>query len=140
MAILGIQYFSIAVNDIDAAVERYVRAFGLKKRTEVQDTRWGFKNCMVGTDEGNLIEVIAPSQPDSALARFMKMREGPAYPGGEGIYLVGMRVEDTAAQISMAAGQGLKVTTEPDSPTSAWIHPATNGNVMLEFNQAQPPA
>ena len=140
MAILGIQYFSIAVNDIDAAVERYTKAFGLKKRSEVQDTRWGFKNCMIGNDEGNLIEVISPSSPDSALARFMKMREGDAYPGGEGIYLVGMRVDDTAGQIAMATGAGLKVNTEAESPTSAWIHPATNGNVMLEFNQAQPPA
>ncbi len=140
MAILGIQYFSIAVNDIDAAVERYTKAFGFKKRTEVADTRWGFKNCMIGTEAENIIEVIAPSSADSALARFMKMREGPAYPGGEGIYLVGMRVDDTAAQIAMATGAGLKVNTEPESPTSAWIHPATNGNVMLEFNQAAPPA
>jgi Glyoxalase/Bleomycin resistance protein/Dioxygenase superfamily len=140
VAILGIQYFSIAVNDIDAAVERYTKAFGLKKRTEVIDTRWGFRNCMIGNDEGNLIEVISPSSPDSALARFMKMREGPAYPGGEGVYLVGMRVDDTAGQIAMAKGAGLKVTTEAESPTSAWIHPATNGNVMLEFNQAAPPS
>lgn len=140
MAILGLQYFSIAVNDIDAAVERYTKAFGLKKTTEVQDTRWGFRNCMLGNDDGNLIEVISPMSADSALGRFMKMREGVAYPGGEGIYLVGMRVDDVASQISMANAAGLKVTTEPESPTSAWIHPALNGNVMLEFNQAQPPA
>lgn len=140
MAILGIQYFSIAVNDIDAAVARYTKAFGLKATTEVQDTRWGFRNCMLGNDDGNLIEVIAPSSPDSALARFMKMREGVAYPGGEGLYLIGMRVDDVASQITMATGAGLRVNTEPESPTSAWIHPASNGNVMLEFNQAQPPA
>lgn len=140
MAILGLQYFSIAVNDIDAAVERYTKAFGLKKTTEVQDTRWGFRNCMLGNDDGNLIEVISPMSGDSALGRFMKMREGVAYPGGEGIYLVGMRVDDVGSQISMANAAGLKVTTEPESPTSAWIHPALNGNVMLEFNQAQPPA
>ncbi len=142
VAILGIQYFSIAVNDIDAAVERYVKAFGLKKRTEVQDTRWGFKNCMIGTEEGNLIEVISPSSADSALARFMKMREGPAYPGGEGIYLVGMHIDkdSVGAQIAMATSAGLKVNTEAESPRSAWIHPATNGNVMLEFNEAAPPA
>ncbi len=142
MAILGIQYFSIAVNDIDAAVERYVKAFGLTKRTEVTDTRWGFKNCMIGTEDENLIEVIAPSSADSALARFMKMREGVAYPGGEGIYLVGMRIgtDSVASQIAMATGAGLKVNTEAESPRSAWIHPATNGNVMLEFNEAAPPA
>jgi methylmalonyl-CoA/ethylmalonyl-CoA epimerase len=140
VAILGIQYFSIAVNDIDAAVERYTKAFGFKKHTDIVDTRWGFKNCMIGNDDGNLIEVISPSRPDSALARFMKMREGPAYPGGEGIYLVGMRVDDVTTHITMATGAGLKVNTEAESPQSAWIHPATNGNVMLEFNQAQPPA
>lgn len=140
MAILGIQYFSIAVNDIEEAVKRYETQFGLKRTTEIQDTRWGFKNCMLGNDDGNLIEVIAPSSEDSALARFMKMREGPAYPGGEGLYLIGMRVDDVHAQIAMAKDGGARITTEEESPRSAWVHPAANGNVMLEFNEAAPPA
>ena len=140
MSILGIQYFSVAVNDLEAASKRYQEAFGLKQRTEIVETRWGFRNCMLGNDEGNLIELISPSSPDSALARFMKMRDSDAYPGGEGLYLIGMRVDDVSGAKTMAQAAGLRITTEDESPNSAWIHPASNGNVMLEFNQAQPPA
>ena len=140
MSILGIQYFSVAVNDLEAAIKRYEQAFGLKQRSEIADTRWGFRNCMIGNDEGNLIELISPSSPDSALARFMKMRDSDAYPGGEGLYLVGLRVDDVEAAKQQALGGGLRITTEDESPRSAWIHPASNGNVMLEFNEAQPPA
>jgi catechol 2,3-dioxygenase-like lactoylglutathione lyase family enzyme len=140
MSILGIQYFSVAVNDLEAAVKRYQEAFGLKQRSEIAETRWGFRNCMIGNDDGNLIELISPSGADSALARFMKMRDSDAYPGGEGLYLVGMRVDDVAGAKEMAKAAGLRITTEDESPRSAWIHPASNGNVMLEFNEAQPPA
>ncbi len=140
MSILGIQYFSVAVNDLEAAIKRYEQAFGLKQRTEIVDTRWGFRNCMIGTDEENLIELISPSREDSALARFMKMRDSDAYPGGEGLYLVGLRVDDVEAAKEMATGAGIRITTEEESPRSAWVHPASNGNVMFEFNEAQPPA
>lgn len=140
MSILGIQYFSVAVNDLEAAVKRYEQAFGLNQRTEIVETRWGFRNCMIGNDDGNLIELISPSSEDSALARFMKMRDSDAYPGGEGLYLVGLRVDDVAGAKGMATAAGIRITTEDESPRSAWVHPASNGNVMLEFNEAQPPA
>ncbi|MGK2965424.1 MAG: VOC family protein [Tepidiformaceae bacterium] len=138
MGITGINYFSVAVNDIEAAAARYEKQFGLKRRTEYEDTRWGFRNCMIGNDEQNFIELITPTRDDSALARFMKMREGPAYPGGEGIYLVGMRVGDLMEQVDRAKAGGARVTLEEESPNLAWIHPALNGNVMLEFGL--PPA
>jgi catechol 2,3-dioxygenase-like lactoylglutathione lyase family enzyme len=140
VAIQGINYFSIAVNDLDEAIERYTKVFGLKQRGEVQETRWGFKNCMIGTDETSFIELIAPSDENSALARFMKMRAGPAYPGGEGIYLVGLRVDDVDEDRQRLEAAGLKMNTEPESPRLAWVHPATNGNVMLELGQPAPPA
>jgi len=140
MAVTGLQYFSIAVHDIEAAAERYTKMLGLTQTTEIQDTRWGFRNCMLGIGDTNVIELISPSSPDSALARFMKMREGDAYPGGEGLYLVGFQVDDVKSTIASAEGVGARVTTEAESPRSAWVHPASNGNVMLEFNEAAPPA
>ena len=138
MSILGIQYFSVAVNDIEQTVERYERALGLKQTTEISETSFGFKNCWLGTDDANLIEVISPHSDDSALARFMNMRRGEAYPGGEGIYLVSLRVADVRAAVEEAEAAGLRVTTEPESPRTAWVHPATNGNVMIELNEAAP--
>jgi predicted enzyme related to lactoylglutathione lyase len=128
------QYFSVAVRDLDAAIERYERYFGLKQTSEVNEQRWGFRGCMMGTDDGNMIELIEPSRDDSALKRFMDMRAGEAYPDGEGLYLVGMQVDDIEAAVQRVEAGGGKVTREAESPNSAWVHPLSNGNVLVELN------
>ena len=54
---------------------------------------------MLGTDEGPMLEMIEPMRDDSALKRFMDLRQGDAYPDGEGLYLVGMQVADLEAAV-----------------------------------------
>ncbi|MBM3140532.1 MAG: hypothetical protein FJZ92_10135 [Chloroflexi bacterium] len=140
MATTGLQYFSVATNDIEATIRRYCEGLGLEQTSEVREQRWGFKGAMLGIGGQNVIEVVQPSNPESALARFMKMRAGDAYPGGEGIYLIGVRVDSIAEAVKQAKAAGLRVTLEPESPHTAWIHPASNGNVMIELSEPRPPA
>jgi hypothetical protein len=55
---------------------------------------------MLGTDEGPRLEMIEPLRDDSALKRFMDLRQGNAYPGGEGACSwVGMQVADLEAAV-----------------------------------------
>lgn len=129
------QYFSVAVRDLEAGIKRYEEMFGLKQTGEIFEQRWGFRGVMMGNDDGNMLELISPQRDDSALKRFMDMRSGDAYPDGEGLYLVGMEVEDIEEAVQRAEAAGGTVTREEESPTSAWIHPLSNGNVMVEFNQ-----
>lgn len=132
------QYFSVAVRDLEAAIERYQTYFGLKQTGEITEQRWGFRGCMMGTDDGHMIELISPMREDSALKRFMDMRSGEAYPDGEGLYLVGMHVDDIEEAVRRVEAGGGKVTREEDSPNSAWVHPLSNGNVMVELNAINP--
>ena len=89
-----IRYFSIAVTDLDEAVAKYEKLFGLKLMSEPNVQRWGFKGVMIGNGEDRMVEVIQPTDPDSALSRFMKERAIPSNPNGEGIYLVSIEVDD----------------------------------------------
>lgn len=132
---MRLQYFSVAVRDLEAGIERYERYFGLKRTSEITEQRWGFRGCMMGTDDGHVLELIQPVREDSALLRFMDMRSGEAYPGGEGLYLVGFEVEDAAEAAARVEAAGGVVTREEESPRSAWVHPLANGNVLVELNE-----
>lgn len=129
------QYFSVAVRDLEAGIKRYEEMFGLKQTGEIFEQRWGFRGVMMGNDDGPMLELISPGDGESALKRFMDMRSGEAYPDGEGLYLIGMEVEDIGEAVQRARDAGATVTLEDESPTSAWVHPLSNGNVFVEFNQ-----
>ena len=129
------QYFSVAVRDLEAGIKRYEAMFGLKQTGEIFEQRWGFRGVMMGNDDGHILELVSPQREDSALQRFMDMRSGEVYPDGEGLYLVGMEVDDIGEAVERARGAGATVTIEEESPNSAWVHPLSNGNVFVELNQ-----
>ncbi|MEZ4554507.1 MAG: VOC family protein [Dehalococcoidia bacterium] len=133
MGDIRFQYFSVAVRDLEEGMKRYEQFFGLKPVGEIMEQRWGFRGVMLGTDEGAILELISPMREDSALKRFMDMREGDAYPDGEGLYLVGMQVDDLAATVARIEAAGGKITREEESPNAAWVHPLSNGNVLVEL-------
>ena len=56
---------------------------------------------------------------DSALKRFMDLRQGEAYPDGEGLYLVGMQVADLEAAVKRvedAGGDGSPASRKRTTP------------------------
>ncbi len=114
-------------------IKRYEEFFGLKPVGEITEQRWGFRGVMLGTDDGAVLELISPQRDDSALKRFMDMREGDAYPAGEGLYLVGMQVDDLEGTVSRIEAAGGRITREAESENAAWVHPLSNGNVLVEL-------
>lgn len=133
MADIRFQYFSVAVRNLEEGMKRYEQFFGLRPVGEITEQRWGFRGVMLGTDEGAILEMIEPVREDSALKRFMDLRQGDAYPNGEGLYLVGMQVADLEATVKRIEDAGGTVTREAESTTTAWVHPLSNGNVFVEL-------
>ena len=133
MADIHFHYFSVAVRNLEEGMKRYEQYFGLRPVGEITEQRWGFRGVMLGTDEGAMLEMIEPTRDDSALKRFMDLRQGEAYPDGEGLYLVGMRVADLEAAVKQVEDAGGQVTREPETDNAAWVHPLSNGNVFIEL-------
>lgn len=129
----GIRYFSVAVTDLEKAIKTYTEVLGLEQMTPVRETRWGFRNTMMGYGGQSFIELISPSDPSSALARFMKERAIPSNPNGEGIYLVGVEVEDLPKALEKAKAAGGRITQEADSPNAAWVHPTSTHFAFMEL-------
>ncbi|MBI4641127.1 MAG: VOC family protein [Candidatus Tectomicrobia bacterium] len=132
-----IQYFSVAVADLDAAIKEYEERLGLKQMTPIRDTHWGFRNTMMGNGTEAFIELIEPTDPNSALARLMRDRTTPMNPKGEGIYLVGVEVDNLEESIKQVREKGGRVTQEPESPNAAWVHPLSLHYTLLELQRAR---
>ncbi len=136
MVFQSIRYFSIAVPNLGDAMEQYEKLFGLKAMTEVREQRWGFRGVNIGNGEQRLIELIQPTDSSSALARFMKERSYASNPNGEGIYLVGITVDDIAKTVQQIKDNGGRVTQDEASPNTAWVHPTSSNFAFMELTQA----
>jgi len=120
---------SIVVKDLEAAVKRFETLFNLKVYTRGESKEFGFKNAILPLGKGH-IELMQPTDPSSAVARFLETR-------GEGVYLVGFEVEDIPAGVKKLREKGAMVTeTKTDFPI-AWVNPKDAHGVFVELRKTQ---
>jgi LAO/AO transport system kinase len=78
------------------------------------------------------IELLEPSAPDSAIAKFLTKR-------GPGLHHVALRVPDLAAAIERLRASGARLLNEPRPGAGGhlyvFVHPASTGGVLLELIQ-----
>ena len=130
-----IRYFSVAVSNLEEAIQRYETLFGLQVMTPIQERRQGFKSATLGNGSERLIELIQPSAPDSSLGRFMKERAIPSNPNGEGVYMISIAVDDIEKSVQLIKDQGGRVTQDEQAPNEAWVHPTTSNFAFMALVQ-----
>jgi methylmalonyl-CoA/ethylmalonyl-CoA epimerase len=118
---------SVVVRDLDAAVERYTKLFGLTVHKRGESKQFGFKNAILPTGIGH-IELMQPTDPDKPVGRFLAKH-------GEGVYLVGFECKDIPGAVSKLRGDGVKV----DSPREdiAWVHPQATHGLFVELRHRE---
>ena len=118
---------SVVVRDLDAAVERYTKLFGLRVHKRSESKQFGFKNAILPTGIGH-IELMQPTDPDKAVGRFLAKH-------GEGVYLVGFECQDVPGAVKKLRGDGVKV----DSPREdlAWVHPRETHGLFVELRHRE---
>src|SRR5437773_9136770 len=104
---------SVVVRDLDAAIERYARLFGLTVHRRGESAEFGFKNAILPTGVGH-IELLQPTDPDKAVGRFLDKH-------GEGVYLVGFECRDIPGSVAKLRAAGARV--DSPKPELAWVHP-----------------
>ena len=127
--------FTIAVNDIQGAIDQYGKLFGLElMRPITPPFEWGFRTAYMGNGRDAFIELLEPTDPDSPSARFLKSR-------GEGVYLVSFDVDDLAPAVRHVRANGGRVTGIPEHEDPGpgtdvvWVHPATTRGVYIELKR-----
>jgi methylmalonyl-CoA epimerase len=127
-----VDHVGIAVPDLDAAVERYRRAFGLEPaHREIVESQ-GVEEVLlvVGT---SYLQLLGALGPDTPVGRFLEKR-------GPGVHHVAYRVEDVAAALERLRAAGVRLIDEaPRSgsrgTTVAFVHPQDLGGVLVELVQ-----
>ena len=116
-----IDHVVIAVTDLDAAANLYGKNFGLKASAPQDAPDLGGRR--IRFDVGNaFVDVVQPSVPGSPLEGFIKER-------GEGIYLIGVQVDNLKQSISELRRKGVQIIEEGGR---VLIHPkSTHGALML---------
>ena len=118
---------SVVVRDLDAAVERYTRLFGLKVHRRDESQEFGFKNAILPTGIGH-IELLQPTDPAKAVGRFLAKH-------GEGVYLVGFECGDIPAAAAHLKKEGARVNQGRDD--IAWVHPQDAHGVFVELRHRE---
>jgi methylmalonyl-CoA epimerase len=131
-----VDHVGIAVDDLEAAVERYRRSFGIDPvhRERVQDQGVEEVLFAVGT---SYIQLLGALGPDTPVGRFLRSR-------GPGIHHVAYRVDDIAAALDHLRAQGVRLIDEAPRPgsrgtTIAFVHPNGMGGVLVELVQEARP-
>ncbi|MBI4589602.1 MAG: VOC family protein [Candidatus Rokubacteria bacterium] len=118
---------SVVVRNLDAAVERFTRLFGLHVHRRGASEEFGFKNAILPTGIGH-IELLEPTDPTKPVGRFLERH-------GEGVYLVGFEVQDIPGSVSQLRAHGVRVDSR--RPNVAWIHPQDAHGVFVELRKRE---
>jgi len=118
---------SVVVRDLDAAIERYTRLFGLKVHKRDESKEFGFKNAILPTGVGH-IELLQPTDPTKPIGKFLAKH-------GEGVYLVGFDVKDVPGAVAHLKAEGARVSQQ--RPDLAWVHPQDAHGLFVELRKPE---
>ncbi|HEX6130208.1 MAG TPA: methylmalonyl-CoA epimerase [Actinomycetota bacterium] len=125
-----IDHVAIAVEDLDAAVERYRRTLGVEPahRERVEDQGVEEVLFAVGT---SYVQLLGALDPDTPVGRSLARR-------GPGLHHVAYRVDDVAAALAHLRAEGVRLVDEAPRRGSrdtliAFVHPSAMGGVLVEL-------
>ena len=132
MMISDVDHVGIAVEDLEAAVDRYRRTLGVQPtyRERVEDQGVDEVLFAVGT---SFIQLLGALGADTPVGRFLATR-------GPGVHHVAYRVDDVAEALARLRGEGVRLVDEVPrrgsrGTTIAFVHPKDMGGVLVELVQ-----
>ena len=132
MLLTEIDHVAIAVNDLDAAIDYYERAFGATvAHREVVESD-GVEEALVKVAD-SYIQLTSATRDDSPIAKYLAKR-------GEGLHHVGYRVDDCAAALAAMIEAGATPIDKAPRPgsrgtTVAFVHPKGSFGTLIELVQ-----
>jgi methylmalonyl-CoA epimerase len=126
----GIHHLGVAVDDLDAAIDRYVSLFGatVEHRERVDEQGVEAASLRIGASR---LELLEPLGPDTPVGKFLAKR-------GSGMHHVAFEVDDVAAELERLRSQGAQLIDEAPRRglfglQVAFVHPEATGGVLAEF-------
>ena len=137
MPVTRIDHVGIAVADLDAAIELYTTAYGMRLvHTEVNEEQ-GVREAMLEVGRsGSYVQLLCPLAPDSTIGRFLANH-------GPGIQQLAYRVDDLEQVSAHLRSQGMRLLYEQSRTGTAgsrvnFVHPKSSGGVLVELVEPGP--
>ena len=130
MELLRVDQVAIAVEDLDAAIALYQRAFNVEVSSREVVESDGVEEAMLKVGE-TYLQLLQATREDSPIAKFIA-RNGP------GLHHVGFAVPSVADAIGHLRDQDVRLIDEAPRPgggghTVAFVHPKGTGGVLVEL-------
>ena len=134
---LKFRHYTVAVHDLEAAVENYNQRFGMEAIGEKRHNGIGnFDFVPMGYGDQVVLHLLQPSGENSPVHRLMKERVNEFNPHGEGIYLLAFEAEDADAFAKQVESNGGRLTRMPTG-SNFWVHPTASNFVLMEIFPAR---
>jgi methylmalonyl-CoA epimerase len=126
----GIHHLGVAVDDLDAAIDRYASLFGATVEHRERGDEQGVEAASLRIGASRL-ELLEPLGPDTPVGKFRAKR-------GPGMHHVAFEVDDVAAELERLRSQGAQLIDEAPRRglfglQVAFVHPEATGGVLAEF-------
>lgn len=128
--ITAMDHVGIAVEDLEAAVERYRRLLGAEPvhRERVQDQ--GVEEVLFAAGD-SYVQLLGALGPDTPVGRSLATR-------GPGVHHVAYRVDDVAASLDRLRAAGVRLIDQAPragirGSRVAFLHPSATGGVLTEI-------
>jgi methylmalonyl-CoA/ethylmalonyl-CoA epimerase len=127
---LPLDHVAIAVASIDESRHLFERVSGAAAGSPERVDAQGVNVLFIGSGPGRL-ELIEPTRPDSAVARFLAKR-------GPGLHHIAYHVPDIDAALRQFAADGYELIDAAPRPGAgghrvAFLHPRSTGGVLTEL-------
>jgi len=129
MNLLRIDHTGIAVRDLDEALERYRRTYGLQPSERLPVPTQHVEVAFLAIGDTRL-ELVQPTDDQSPVARFLDRR-------GEGLHHVAILVQNIREELQRLSDNGVELIDREPRPGAhglvAFVHPREAGGVLVEL-------
>jgi len=127
-----VHHIGIAVKNLKESIALFERVLGLKPSAIEDVPCQQVSEAIYRVGEGIEIDLLEPSGPDSAVARFLERR-------GEGLHHVCFEVDDVNAELKKMEEKGVELIDHEGrdgvAGKIAFIHPKSVNGVLVELVQ-----
>jgi methylmalonyl-CoA/ethylmalonyl-CoA epimerase len=130
MDVTRIDQVGIAVEDLDATLDLYARAFGIRPVSREHVEHDGVEEAMLEVG-GVHLQLVQSARADSPIERFIERR-------GAGLHHLGIAVRDLDAALEHLRSEGVELIDEQPrigggGHRIAFVHPRSTGGVLIEL-------
>ena len=124
MALTGFDHLVVRVKDIEAGIATYRDGLGLELERTDESEALGIKQAFFQLPGGGFIEIVAPTDPQSAVGRALESR-------GEGIHTMAMEVDDLEGTMATMSAAGIRLIGE--GGPQVFVHPKSTHGILLQL-------